>query len=116
MTLNEYQEAAIETAVYPEAGKGSLTGLSYCALGLGEVGELQGEVKKILRGDFIDADDSAIKNHRVKMEKELGDVLWYVASLAHELGRPLEYIANLNIKKLKDRQLRRVLKGSGDDR
>jgi len=50
------------------------------------------------------------------MSKELGDVLWYVAQLASELGLELDEIAAQNLEKLFSRQERGVLSGSGDDR
>ena len=50
------------------------------------------------------------------MAKELGDVLWYVAQIATELGTDLETVARVNIMKLGDRKERGVLGGSGDDR
>ena len=53
---------------------------------------------------------------RGAMRKELGDVLWYVAQLASELGLELEDIAAANLEKLLSRQRRGVLSGSGDER
>ncbi len=50
------------------------------------------------------------------MAKELGDVLWYVSQLASELGLDLDQIAQLNLDKLRSRQRRGVLSGSGDER
>ena len=53
---------------------------------------------------------------RAAMSKELGDVLWYVAQLASELGLALEDVARENLEKLGSRQRRGVLSGSGDER
>jgi MazG nucleotide pyrophosphohydrolase domain len=50
------------------------------------------------------------------MAKELGDVLWYVAQLASELGLDLDEIAQVNLDKLLSRQRGGVLSGSGDER
>lgn len=109
-TLDAYQNEAVKTAIYP--GKGSITGLVYCALGLGEAGELQGKVKKIMRDD----DMILTEEKRDAIAEELGDVLWYVANMASELGYTLEVIAYMNIIKLASRKERGVLQGSGDNR
>jgi NTP pyrophosphatase (non-canonical NTP hydrolase) len=53
---------------------------------------------------------------RRAMSKELGDVLWYVAQIATELGLDLDEVAQANLEKLLSRQRRGVLSGSGDDR
>ncbi|MDX8383980.1 MAG: MazG nucleotide pyrophosphohydrolase domain-containing protein, partial [Ghiorsea sp.] len=47
---------------------------------------------------------------------ELGDVLWYVAMVAKECGSSLEDIATSNLAKLKRRDERGTLQGSGDER
>lgn len=47
---------------------------------------------------------------------ELGDVLWYVNALAHELGTTLEEVARMNSNKLADRRLRGVIMSEGDFR
>lgn len=110
MKFDTYQMKAGETAIYP--GKGDVTGLLYTALGLGEVGEIQNKVKKILRdkGGIVDEEDiSAIA-------KEMGDTLWYLAMLADELGILLSDVARSNVRKLADRKARGVLQGNGDDR
>lgn len=106
MKLDEYQQRANETAIYPE-------GLNYPILGLaGEAGELCNKYKKILRDKGGEADI----NDLGQLAKELGDVLWYVAQIATELDTDLETVARRNLMKLEDRQNRGVLGGSGDNR
>ena len=106
MNLDEYQERAGETAIYPD-------GLNYPILGLaGEAGELCNKYKKILRDKGGEADI----NDMDELAKELGDVLWYVAQIATELDTDLETIARRNLMKLAGRKARGVLGGSGDDR
>lgn len=106
MNLDEYQERANDTAIYPE-------GLNYPILGLaGEAGELCNKYKKILRDKEGEADVADMD----ELAKELGDVLWYVAQIATELDTDLETVARENLMKLEDRQNRGVLGGSGDNR
>jgi len=62
--------------------------------------------------DNIELDDK----YRGKIARELGDVLWYVANLAHELGISLDAIAKANLSKLSSRNKRDVLTGDGDER
>lgn len=108
MELAEYQRLSRRTAQYPRAAW-----LSYPALGLaGEAGEVAEHAKKAIRDDG----GEIVEARRVAMSKELGDVLWYVAQLASELGLELEEIAAENLDKLLSRQRRGVLTGSGDDR
>ena len=109
-TLADYQEEAMKTAVYPD--RYGRLGDIYAAMGLaGEVGELLNKMKKVLRGDYGEGGlDKAI------VEDELGDVLWYMTALADEYGLSLEDVARRNLMKLKDRQERDVIKGSGDNR
>lgn len=108
--LYEYQVATRETAVYPHAETGEPAALSYCALGLvGEAGEVANKVKKLLR----DGDTRELRN---AARGELGDVLWYLGRLADELGTSLTAVAAENLAKLRDRQVRGVLGGSGDNR
>lgn len=110
MQMNDYQDRAASTAVYP--GQGSVLGLAYVGLGLGEAGEVQGKIKKILRDDNGVVEDAA----RIAIAKELGDLLWYVAMASDEIGIPLDVIAKINLDKLADRRERGVLAGSGDER
>lgn len=117
LTLDDYQAISEDTAIYP--GKGTLLGLVYVGLGLGESGEAQGKIKKILRDDgvSIGADKIAYNPEKVAALKgELGDQLWYIANTATELGLSLGDIARDNIDKLASRKERGVLTGSGDNR
>lgn len=110
MKLNEYQEKALKTVVYP---KDMGWGYSYPALGLvGEAGEVAEKIKKIIRDKFGEMSFE----DKQEIGKELGDVLWYIAILAHEMELDLETIAKGNIEKLASRKKRGVLGGSGDNR
>jgi len=106
--LAEYQRLSRRTAEYPREAW-----LAYPALGLsGEAGEVAEHAKKAIRDDDGEISDE----RRTAMAKELGDVLWYVAQLASELGLDLDEIAQTNLDKLLSRQRRGVLSGNGDDR
>ena len=100
------------TAAYPEKGTRSAMALAYVGLGLGEAGEVQGKIKKVLRDDGGVITDEK----REAISAELGDVLWYLAGVATELGVTLDDIARDNIAKLLDRKSRGVIGGSGDNR
>lgn len=109
--FDAYQKAARKTAIYP--GSGEFPGLAYVSLGLAsEAGEIAGKVKKIHR----DADGEISEEARLALADELGDVLWYLAQMASELGESLAEIARRNLDKLQDRATRGVLGGSGDTR
>lgn len=113
MSIQHYQECTLDTAVYPDAGEGTLNAIVYTTLGLaGEAGEIPNKVKKIIR----DAGGIITNETRDAISKELGDTLWYVARLADELGCNLGYIAEENLDKLNSRANRGVIGGSGDYR
>ena len=99
----------MSTAIYPREFS-----VIYPALKLaGEAGEVAEKIGKRIRD--ADADFSDEKWH-LEMGKELGDVLWYVAAIAHDLNIPLDVVAIANIAKLSSRKERGVLQGSGDNR
>jgi NTP pyrophosphatase (non-canonical NTP hydrolase) len=52
----------------------------------------------------------------LELAKELGDVLWYIAVLAYDLGLSLDDIAEMNLKKLTSRKARGTITGRGDNR
>ena|SRR5438105_2270158 len=108
MELSDYQRRSRRTAEYPREAW-----LAYPALGLaGEAGEVAEHAKKAIRDDAGEISDA----RRTAMARELGDVLWYTAQLASELGLELDAIARENLHKLLSRQRRGVLSGSGDNR
>ena len=103
MNLSDYQDAAVDSAIYSRD-----YAVTYPILGLvGEAGEVAEKWKKNLRDGVFDIDE---------MAKELGDVLWYLANTANDLGLNLGLIAEKNLKKLADRKARGVLAGNGDNR
>lgn len=113
MTFDEYQKQALTTAYTDPKYVDTLMDKTVWAMGVaGEAGEIIEKWKKLVayqKGEITQefTDD---------MKKELGDVIWYVAVLAHSLGLSFEEIAQFNVKKLQDRKTRDVIKGSGDNR
>ena len=108
LSLDDYQNLALETAIYPEEYR-----IVYPALGLaGEAGEVADKIKKVIRdnnGNF-----TPTKCEEIAME--IGDVLWYCAVLANRIGYRLDTIGRMNYRKLKSRQQRGKLGGNGDNR
>ncbi|MBQ2392563.1 MAG: nucleoside triphosphate pyrophosphohydrolase family protein [Alistipes sp.] len=108
MTLNEYQAHALETAIYPAESR-----IIYPTLGLtGEAGEVADKVKKIIR----DNHKEFTAEKKAEIMKEIGDVLWYCATLSHDLGYTLDEVAQTNVDKLRSRMERSKITGSGDNR
>ena len=103
MNLDSYQQLAMKyrTKQTPDIER---------VFGLGEeAGEVLGLFKRQSRGD----NDPEFKS---KLEKELGDVLWYLSQVALDNGFTLNDVAVTNLNKLEDRFQRGVLKGTGDNR
>ena len=116
MKLNEYQSGALTTSKYPKE-----FAILYPALGLnGEAGEVADKVKKVIRDLSItrDAEGAIIipDDRKEAIKLELGDVLWYIATLSHDLGLSLEEVAQANLDKLASRMERGKISGSGDNR
>ncbi|MBR3252559.1 nucleoside triphosphate pyrophosphohydrolase family protein [Candidatus Saccharibacteria bacterium] len=112
MKFDEYQKAIIK---YDTFSKCSLSEVGFVekVLGLtGEAGETADKIKKILR----DKNGEASDEDREAISKELGDVLWYLASIARYLDIPLSEVAEKNVSKLEDRYSRNKIHGSGDER
>ncbi len=95
MNFHDYQVQAMTTSQIP-AVEG--TELTVPLLGLvGEVGSLLAEYKKHLR------DGDAHRFFRDGVAEELGDLLWYIASVATKFDLDLDAIAKDNLKKCQDR-------------
>jgi NTP pyrophosphatase (non-canonical NTP hydrolase) len=121
-TFNDYQNKAVGMRVslqrflirYPDLPPEviELMGVTYDGLGLGEAGEVQGKIKKIIRDNGGEITAKA----KDELILEIGDTLWYLASLCQNLGTTLENAATLNIEKLEARHKNKTVYGSGDYR
>lgn len=110
MTFSDYQKQALTTVL---STSDELKDTLHWVLGInGEAGEVAEKVKKIIR----DKNGVISPNDKQELAKELGDVLWYLAVFAHQLGYSLEDVAKSNLDKLSSRKQRGVLGGSGDNR
>jgi NTP pyrophosphatase (non-canonical NTP hydrolase) len=95
--FSEYQRATRETD--QRAGT-ELADIAVHLLGLlGEAGSVATQFKKYLR------DGDAHTAWKARMREELGDVLWYTATLAGKLELDLDDIARANLQKTQDRWL-----------
>jgi NTP pyrophosphatase (non-canonical NTP hydrolase) len=122
INFTSYQKQAHTTAIYLDGVKKEnpqlppniikMLAVSYIGLGMGEVGETQNKLKKIIR------DKNGIITDEIKMDikKELGDILWYVAEMCTELNLDMANVAQANINKLFKRKDEGKIKGSGDNR
>ena len=77
-----------------------------------EAGEVANKVKKLIR----DGPDKRPDTWREDIASEIGDVLWYCATLADDLNLTLGMIAAQNLAKLQKRKDKGTLGGSGDTR
>lgn len=93
MEFSEYQKLAVVTKKKWPTKDGELAD---CALGImGEGGEVCELIKKHLGGS------KQMDNDKLKIE--IGDVLWYIASLCDCMGFDMDELAKMNIDKLKNR-------------
>ena len=73
----------------------------------GEAGEVLEKLKKWVRDGNHDSAGLAC---------ELGDLLFYLTTIARKFGFSLEDIMQINVDKLTDRSARGVMRGEGDTR
>jgi NTP pyrophosphatase (non-canonical NTP hydrolase) len=110
MTFNEYQQLALTTVI---SNDDKFKDTLHWVLGInGEAGEVAEKIKKIIR----DKNGVISDEDKKELAKEIGDVLWYLAVLAQDLGFEFDDVAQTNIDKLKSRKSRGALQGSGDNR
>jgi len=110
MTFDEYQQKALTTVL---STNDEFKDLLHWILGVnGEAGEIAEKIKKIIR----DKQGDVSEEDKAELAKEVGDVLWYLAVLAHQLGVSFDTVAEQNIQKLQSRKQRGMLQGSGDNR
>ncbi len=103
MHLNSYQLKAAETAIYDDP----MYPVASLMVESAELGDLF--IKPWLRGDQVEVS-------RDEVVAEAGDVLWNLSNLLKDMDITLEEVAVYNLKKLKDRQERGVISGSGGNR
>lgn len=121
MTLLQYHEKAMTT------NKKSSDNITYSLMGLNaEVGEINDKVAKWRRKALVNINDNQLvfttsseveaTHLRNELLKEVGDVLWFCSHLSRQLGSNLDEVAKMNIDKLRDRAMRNVIIGEGDNR
>ena len=110
MTHNEHERISARLAQqeswHPRGSetKNTTDEIAYNTIALcNESGEFADVVKKSMRGDYSITDERT----RRAAALELGDVLWYLARLADELGFPLEQVAAMNLAKISRRKIMR---------
>ena len=97
MDFPDYQRAVRDT---DQTQGRELADIAVHLLGLnGEAGSVATAYKKYLRDGDADA------TYKLRLREELGDVLWYVATLADKLGLSLDEIAAANLDKTRSRWL-----------
>lgn len=118
MNAREYQEWTSETAVYPEAGDGTVNALNYVIMALGgEVGEIQNKFKKALRGDPGAIEDGYLTPAKQReIYEEFVGVMYYIGRLAWELDVWIEDVMQDSHDLLEGRKARGVIQGNGDNR
>jgi len=96
MEFSLYQQEAKKTIQDYIQGKEANKLVPFLGL-IGEAGSVITELKKNLR------DGDGYTNYNNKLKEELGDLLWYIATIATENNIDLDEVAAKNLLKIKDR-------------
>jgi len=95
MEIREYQRLAAET---DQRRGGDEAALMFPLIGLAaEIGTMLGQFKRRVR----DGDSQSLFSERIN--EQLGDVLWYTANLAGKLDLDLQEIAEINLRRTRER-------------
>jgi hypothetical protein len=116
-TLTEYEDFNNRVDLYPNAMQKQGPEHNFWCAYIGiidELGELSGFLKKRIRDGRGFLMLTAVE--RDKIAKELGDIFWYFTKMCRYFKFGLKQIILGNKSKLKSREVRGVLRGSGDDR
>ena len=120
MTLNEYQERAMQTCMESCDNPLYMVGLIH-----EEAGELQGKINKAIRKGLLEfvnnqmvwhGTPEELEDFHAELQKELGDILWAVAGTAKVFSWGLSGTGQTNLDKLASRKQRGVIDGCGDNR
>lgn len=110
-TANDYQDYIAQYSKSYEI-YGTPNALPVYSLGLGgETGEVLELLKRHFRGDAISSEV-----FKEKLTLELGDVIAYVALIAHTFGIRLDDVLQANIHKAAKRNAANTQLGTGSDR
>jgi len=114
MKFDDYQKTVAQFDVFAgSVPKVNEVGFMAKVTGLcEEAGEVAGRFKRIYR----DGKGTLRKGDKELVMKELGDVLWYIATIARYLEVDLSTVAEENVAKLSSRMKRGKICGTGDDR
>ena len=112
MDFDAYQKKAERSDTFKPCALNEV-GFTEKIMGLaGESGEAVDKFKKVLR----DKNGVISDEDRENIVKELGDILWYIASIARYMGVPMSEVAEKNVEKLEARLKRGTVHGEGDER
>ena len=105
--IDEFGQFTVD--MWFSAPEDDIKSLAIMTLGLaGETGEVVEPIKKFIR-------DGTVPDNEM-LKKELGDCFYYLCRICKYFGYYPSEVLKANIEKLKSRNERGVLRGSGNDR